>query len=180
MNITVYCGVAIGNDPAFEQAAVQLGSWMASSGHKLVYGGGGIGMMGALSNSVLEHGGEALGIIPQFLVDREQLNINLENSIVVETMAERKKLLYDNADAFVMLPGGIGTFEEITEVLSQKKLGFIDAPVYVFNVNGCYDDFVQALRNLVEFGFLLEDESPFTVVASIDELEKEISGAPRV
>lgn len=170
MNITAYCGVAEGNDHAFKQAAADLGKWMAQAGHRLVYGGGGIGMMGVLSDTILEHGGEALGIIPQFLVDREQLNIHLEHSVVVETMAERKQMLYENADAFVMLPGGIGTFEEITEVLSQKKLGFIDAPVYIVNINGCYDYFVAALHDLVTNGFLDPHESPFTEVTSITEL----------
>lgn len=170
MNITVYCGVNEGNDPAFKQSAIDLGTWMAQAGHTLVYGGGGIGMMGALSDAVLEHGGAVHGIIPRFLVDREQLNVRLENATIVETMAERKALLYGEADAFIMLPGGIGSFEEITEVLSQKKLGFIDKPVFIVNINGCYDHFVAALHDLVTNGFLDPEESPFTEVRSITEL----------
>ena len=170
MNITAYCGVAIGNNPAFEQSAVELGKLIAEGGHTLVYGGGGIGMMGRLSDTVLEHGGNVEGIIPRFLVEREQLNVHLDHSTVVETMAERKQGLYENADAFVMLPGGIGTFEEITEVLSQKKLGFITAPVYIVNIKGCYDNFVAALRDIVDYGFLGPDEASFTEVSSIKEL----------
>ncbi|MBQ9068047.1 MAG: TIGR00730 family Rossman fold protein [Eggerthellaceae bacterium] len=170
MNITVYCGVALGNSPAYKQSAIDLGTWMAQAGHTLVYGGGGIGMMGALANAVLDHGGNVLGIIPQFLVDREQLNPRIVNPVVVQTMAERKKLLCDNADAFVMLPGGIGTFEEITEVLSQIKLGFIAEPVFIVNIEGCYDHFVASLNELCRNGFLKEEESPYTVVASIAEL----------
>lgn len=170
MNITVYCGVAIGNDPAYKESAIELGKWMAEAGHTLVYGGGGIGMMGAVSDAVLEGGGEVLGIIPQFLVEREQLNVHLEHSTVVDTMAQRKQMLYEAADAFVMLPGGIGSFEEITEVLSQKKLGFISEPVYIVNINGCYDHFVASLHDLVANGFLLPGEAPFIEVKSIAEL----------
>lgn len=170
MNITVYCGVAMGSNPSFKQAAIELGTWMAQSGHTLVFGGGGIGMMGTLSNAVLDGGGNVHGIIPQFLVDREQLNKRLTNVTVVETMAQRKGLLFGEADAFVMLPGGIGTFEEITEVLSQIKLGFIDAPVYIVNIDGCYDHFVAALDDLIVNGFLEEGESPYVAVSSIDEL----------
>ena len=170
MNITVYCGVSEGNKPEYKQAAIDLGLWMARAGHRLVYGGGGIGMMGALSDTIIENGGDVLGIIPQFLVEREQLNVHLEHSIIVETMSERKKLLYENADAFVMLPGGIGSFEEITEVLSQKKLGFIEAPVYIVNIEGCYDHFIAALQDIVDNGFLLPEESPFIAVRSVEEL----------
>lgn len=170
MNITAYCGVALGNNPAFEQSAIELGTWIGEQGHTLVYGGGGVGMMGALADAVLEHGGKVIGIIPQFLVDREQLNDHLHNPVVVETMAERKTLLYNHADAFIMLPGGIGTFEEITEVLSQTKLGFITAPIFIANINNCYGNFIQSLYDLIENGFLEEEEAPFTVANTIEEL----------
>lgn len=170
MNITVYCGVSLGSDPAFEQAAKELGTWIGESGHTLVYGGGGIGMMGALSDAVLAAGGEVIGVIPQFLVDREQINAKLANPIVVDTMAQRKTIMKEHGDAFVMLPGGIGTFEEITEVLSDKKLGFISAPVCIVNINGCYDHFVASLNDLIANDFLLPNEAPFTEVKSIGEL----------
>ena len=171
MNITVYCGVSEGTDKAYTDFARELGSWIGESGHTLVYGGGGIGMMGTVANATLDHGGSVIGIYPHFLSHRERILQRLEDPIEVETMAIRKMKLIDHADAFCVLPGGIGTLEEITEVISQKSLELLDVPILIANVNGYYDRFIDLLHFMEKQGFLRLEPSWFHVVTSIEQIE---------
>jgi uncharacterized protein (TIGR00730 family) len=122
-NICVYCGSNAGTNPAYATAALQLGQSMADAGIGLVYGGGGLGLMGELARSVLAHGGRVTGIIPAFLSKKERMLRDVTELIVVDDMHQRKKLMFDKSDAFVALPGGIGTLEELVEQLTWAQLG---------------------------------------------------------
>lgn len=156
MNITVYCGASLGNNPIYQQTTERLGKWIAEKGHQLVYGGGAAGLMGAIANSVLEHGGKAIGIIPKFLKERELAHSGLTELFVVETMVERKRKMFDLADAFIALPGGPGTLEEITEVISWARIGQNPNPCILFNENGYFDSLRDFYRNMVKEGFLTQ------------------------
>src|SRR5215467_6317381 len=117
-SICVYCASGPGNDPAFMQAARQFGRILAENRIRLVYGGGSVGLMGALAEAALDHGGEVTGVIPEFLVNREHMLVRIQERIVTRDMHERKRIMFERADAFVALPGGIGTLEELVEQLT--------------------------------------------------------------
>jgi hypothetical protein len=152
--IAVYCGSNSGTDPAFEQAAASLGRLLAKRGIRLVYGGGHVGLMGAVADAVLGGGGEAHGVITRALQDKEIAHLSLTSLRVVETMHERKGAMADAADAFVMLPGGLGTFEEFFEVLSWSALGIHAKPCGVLDVDGFYDPLRALLDGAVTSGFM--------------------------
>jgi len=122
MKIAVYCGASVGNEPSFATAAQELGQWIASRKNTLVYGGGKAGLMGVLADAVLENGGQVIGVIPTFLKDRELAHPGLTELYVVETMSERKRKMFELSQAFVALPGGPGTLEEITEMISWSRI----------------------------------------------------------
>ena len=134
--VCVYCGSSAGNDPAFLGAAEGLGKALAQGGVRLVYGGGSVGMMGAVARAVLKHGGKATGIIPEFLFRREQPEAQNEELIVTRDMHERKQKMFERADAFVALPGGIGTLEELVEQLTWVQIGQHRKPLLLVNING--------------------------------------------
>lgn len=172
MNICVYCGSKAGDDPAFAQTAKRLGTWIAGAGHALVYGGGGVGLMDAVASAALVGGAHVIGVIPQFLVDAEELKDGLPEVHVTQTMAERKALMVELSDAFVALPGGPGTIEELSEVLSLLKLGKIDAPLVLLDVDGYYDALARAYDVQVEHGFSTPAERAHLQTArSVEELE---------
>lgn len=150
-SVCVFCGSSEGNDPAFVEAARELGRGLAASGLKLVYGGGGVGLMGAAARAAHAAGGRVLGVMPEFLRARERLFDGVE-TVVVQSMHERKALMYDAADAFVVLPGGIGTLEEVIELLSWKRLDLHRKPVVFLNVRGFWEDLFRLLRHSVESG----------------------------
>lgn len=156
MNIAVYCGSTQGNNPAYLERARELGAWMAKNGHALVYGAGSVGLMGALADAVIEGGGRTIGVIPKFLMGREVDHQGLEETHIVKDMHERKKLMIDLADAFIALPGGAGTLEEITEVISWQGLGLLEAPCIVYNVEGYYDSLREYFVRMEAEGFLSE------------------------
>ena len=158
MNICVYCGSKPGNDPAFAAAARELGDWIAGAGHTLVYGGGGVGLMDVVATAALRGGAHVIGVIPQFLVDAEELKDGLPEVHITQSMAERKAKMVELSDAFVALPGGPGTVEEVSEVLSLLKLGKIDALCVLFDVNGFYDSLAAAYDAQVEGGFSTREE----------------------
>ena len=137
--ICVYCGSSPGTDPAFVEAARHFGKILAHSGIRLVYGGGSIGLMGALASSVIEHGGAATGIIPEFLTAKERPRRLAQEQIITRDMHERKSTMFDRADAFVALPGGIGTLEELVEQMTWAQLGRHKKPILIANVNGFWD-----------------------------------------
>jgi hypothetical protein len=153
-SLAVYCGSNPGSDPAFAQAAATLGRRLAERDISLIYGGGHVGLMGAVADAVLDAGGEAHGVITRALRDKEVAHLNLTSLKVVETMQERKTAMSDAADAFVMLPGGLGTLEEFFEVLSWTALGVHAKPCGVLDVAGFYDPLRALLDGGVASGFV--------------------------
>jgi uncharacterized protein (TIGR00730 family) len=153
-SLCVYCGSRTGEQPAFAYAAGEVGRWIGSHGGQLVYGGGKNGLMGLLAHATLEAGGTVVGIIPKGLVEREWSNPDCTELHVVDTMHERKAMMAERADAFMALPGGIGTFEEFFEIWTLKQLGYLDKPVGLLNVNGYYDKLTEFLQTSVSEGFV--------------------------
>jgi uncharacterized protein (TIGR00730 family) len=153
MNIAVYCGSSSGNDVNFTEAAKQLGSWIGKSGNTLIYGGANKGLMGVVADSVLENGGKAIGVLPDVPLILARRHTGLTECIQTSSMAERKSTMIELADAFVALPGGIGTLDEISEVLSLSSLDVIRGPIVLFNVDGYYEPFRMVIRNIIENGF---------------------------
>jgi uncharacterized protein (TIGR00730 family) len=154
--LAVYCGSRFGNNPAFAQSAQETGRWLGERLGTLVYGGGKVGLMGVVADATLAAGGRVIGVIPQALMDREVGHAGLTELHVVHTMHERKLLMAERAEAFLALPGGIGTFEELFEVWSWQQLGYHDKPVGLLNVGGYYDGLITFLRNTLGEGLVSE------------------------
>lgn len=152
--ICVYLGAREGHDPRFREAAIELGRSIAERGFGLVYGGARIGLMGVVANAALEAGGEVIGVMPHHLVDREMAHHGLSRLIHVDNMHERKASMAAHADAFVALPGGIGTLEELFEMWTWQYLGLHDKPVGVLDVAGFYQPLLGFLDDAVSAGFL--------------------------
>ena len=150
-SVCLFCGSSDGADPQYVQAASAFGKATAEAGWRLVYGGGGVGLMGASARAAHEAGGRVVGIMPAFLRSRERLFDDVE-TIVVTSMHERKQLMYDQSDAFVVAPGGIGTLEEVVELLSWKRLDLHHKPVVFLNLNGFWDGFFALMRHSVDEG----------------------------
>ena len=152
--IALYCGSRSGNKPIYQEKAIALAQGLAKQGFGLVYGGASIGLMGQVADSMISHGGEAVGVIPEFMLDYEIAHHQLTELHVVQTMHERKALMAERASAFVALPGGLGTFEEILEVATWGQLNQHQKPMMIYNVNGFYDALITQLDHAVEEGFL--------------------------
>ena len=153
-SICVYCGSKPGNSPEFAHIAVQVGTWIGAHGGQLVYGGGRNGLMGLVAEATMAAGGTVVGIIPTALVEKEWAHHGCTELHVVDTMHERKRLMADKADAFLALPGGIGTFEELFEVWTWRQLGYHDKPVGLLNVGGYYEGLMAFLRTAVQAQFM--------------------------
>jgi len=138
-SICVYCGSKPGNEPAFAESAQQVGQWIAQHGGQLVYGGGRNGLMGIVADATLAAGGRVVGVIPRALVEKEWAHTGCTELHVVETMHDRKRMMAERADAFIALPGGIGTFEEFYEVWTWRQLGYHNKPIGLLNLNGFYN-----------------------------------------
>ena len=176
MKITVFCGANNGKSELYKENAIELGKWIANKNHTLVYGGGKIGLMGVIADTVLENSGEVIGIMPQFLVDREISHTGITKFVIVDDMSERKTQLVDLGDVFIALPGGPGTLEEISQVISWVRVGKKDAPCILMNVNGYYDFLEQYFDKMVEEGFLTNEDRKRTLfTASIKEMEEFIA-----
>lgn len=154
--ICVYCGSSAGTDPAFREAAVAVGRELVRRGMGLVYGGGSVGLMGVVADAVLGGGGEVIGVIPRKLVELEKEHRGLTKLIETDTMHERKRLMMEHADGFLVLPGGYGTLEELFEVIAWLQLGFHHKPVGLLNVSGFYDLMLAHLDHMVKQGLLKE------------------------
>jgi uncharacterized protein (TIGR00730 family) len=152
-SICVYCGASTGNDPDLVAAAEQLGRMMAERRVRLVYGGGGIGLMGVLAHSVIDHGGEVLGVIPDFLTEIEMQSDKVTNVVVTSSMHERKQHMFEAADAFVALPGGVGTIEETIEMITWAQLGRHRKPIVLANLKGFWDPFMALIDHVIQRGF---------------------------
>jgi uncharacterized protein (TIGR00730 family) len=155
-SICVYCGSRPGTDPGFSNIAQQVGTWIGTHGGQLVYGGGRNGLMGTVADATLAAGGQVIGVIPKSLVDKEQAHHGCTELHVVETMHDRKRIMAERADAFLALPGGIGTFEEFFEVWTWRQLGYHDKPIGLLNMNGYYDSMLAFLQSSVNAGFMPE------------------------
>lgn len=151
--VCVYCGSGPGTDPAFVEAARQFGKTLAENGIRLVYGGGKVGMMGAISEAVLQHGGTVTGIIPEFLVAREHARKSIDLT-VTRDMHERKRKMFEMADAFVAMPGGVGTLEEIVEQITWVQLGRHKKPVLLANIEGFWDPLCALLEHMKALEFI--------------------------
>ena len=152
MNITVYLGALEGKDPALKRAVRELGTWIGESGNALVYGGSRSGLMGEIAESVLQAGGKVTGVEPQFFIEAELQHEGLTELIVTKDMTERKTKMIALGDAFIAFPGGTGTLEEITEVMSKVSLRHLDAPCILYNLNGYYDGLKALLGRMIEKG----------------------------
>lgn len=171
MNITVYCGSSDSPNTHFEAAARELGRWIAQQGHTLVYGGSSVGLMGTISRTVLDAGGSVIGVEPRFFIEAGVAQHDLTELYTVDTMSERKAKMIELGDAFVALPGGVGTLEEISEIMSCIRLGLGVAACYLLNVDGFYDNLKAFLVHMVEQGFLDEiDLTRICFPASVSEL----------
>lgn len=167
--VCVFCGSSMGKDQALVDSAQQLGVSLAQKEIGLVYGGGSVGLMGVIADSVLENKGQVWGIIPQFLADWEVAHKDLTHLEVVVSMHERKKRMYDLSDAFLVLPGGIGTLDEFFEVLTWSQLGLHQKPIYLINEKGFYDAAVQHLQHIHDQGFLSKKHFDLVRVKSSNE-----------
>lgn len=157
MNITVYLGANEGNDPFFKEAVRELGAWIGTNGNTLVYGGSKSGLMGELAESVLQAGGKVIGVEPQFFIDAGFVYDEITKLITTKDMSERKAKMIELGDAFIAFPGGTGTLEEITEVMSKVSLKHLDAPCILYNLNGYYDSLKQLLDHMIKMGLSSEN-----------------------
>ena len=155
--LCVFCGSKNGNSSIYKETAEKLGVQLAKNKIKLVYGGGSLGLMGALSKSVYDNNGEVLGIIPKHLLQIEGIDENLGEIIITEDMHVRKKTMYDNSDAFLCLPGGIGTLEEVSEIITWFQLNISRRPIFFLNINGYWDNFRILLEQFVSLEFASTD-----------------------
>ncbi len=179
LSICVLCGSRDGGDPAFRDAAVRLGKLMARRGARLVYGGGSIGLMGTVADAVLAAGGEVVGIIPDFLIRREVGHRRLSELIITESMHDRKRRMFEMADAFVVLPGGLGTLDETFEIVTWKQIKLHSSPIIVLDVNGYW----APLKALIEATIVGEFAGAnvrelLTFVSSPEEVFKVLSVTP--
>ena len=167
--VCVYCGSSPGTDPAFLEAARRFGKLLATEGVGLVYGGGSRGLMGAVATSVLDHGGHVTGIIPEFLQSQEQTLRRAQEIVVTPDMHVRKQTMFDRADAFVALPGGIGTLEELVEQLTWAQLGRHKKPILILNAKGFWDPLCALLDHMRGMAFIRDGFSVKLLVASTPE-----------
>jgi uncharacterized protein (TIGR00730 family) len=153
-SICVYCASGPGNNPAFVEAARQFGRILAENGIRLVYGGGSVGLMGTLAEAVLDHGGAVTGVIPEFLVNREHMLTRVQERIITRDMHERKRIMFERADAFVALPGGVGTLEELVEQLTWAQLGRHKKPILIANIELFWDPLCALLDHMQKLEFI--------------------------
>lgn len=181
-SICVFCGSSKGDRPSFAEAAGSLGLTMAQSHQRLVYGGGNVGLMGVLADSVLAAGGSVVGVIPRFFLHKAVAHEGLTELRVVETMHERKALMLELSDAFIAMPGGIGTLEEFFEVWTWIQLGLIQKPVGVLNIDGFFDMMLRFMDELVARHFVKEVHRNLLVVETTPRalLARLGQGAPRI
>ncbi len=164
-SICVYCGSGNGVNPIYADAAAELGRGMAAAGIRLVYGGGSIGLMGTIARTVMAAGGNVTGIIPRFLEQRELLLGEISEVIVTADMHERKRLMFEHADAFIALPGGIGTLEELVEMMTWAQLGRHRKPVLIANIDGFWEPLLDLLQHMRDAAFIRSEYAVNYLVA---------------
>lgn len=175
-NICVFCGSSKGNLSVYEEEAKHFGKLIGEKGKTLIYGGGNVGLMGLIADTVLEYGGEVIGVIPDFLMKKEVGHLALSELIIVKSMHERKKRMAELADSFVAMPGGFGTLEELAEVSTWVQLELIKKPIAVLNVQGFYDHYFRQLDVMVEHGFLLQQNRNMIMdISSVESIIDRLS-----
>ena len=173
MHITVYRASSTGKDPKLITAIRELRKWIGASGHTLVYGGSKTGLMGELAHSVLAAGGKVIGVEPQFFMDEDFQYDGLTQLIVTQDMAERKAKMIELGEAFITFPGGVGTLEEVSEIMSKLSLGHINAPCIYYNLDGYYDDMKHFLQHMIVKGLSSEEKQKGVCFAeNIDEIKR--------
>jgi len=160
-SICVYCGHKTGNSAAYIDAATALGHGLGQAGHRLIYGGGTSGMMGAVADGVTAHNGAVLGIMPKHLFEKERDQDSAHELILTDTMHERKKIMVMNADAFVLLPGGIGSLDEFFELITWRQLGLHDKPCFILNINGFWSQLEALIAHQIDQGFVPADNRDY-------------------
>ena len=179
-SICVYCASGPGTDPAFVEAAKSFGRILAENGIRLVYGGGSVGLMGALAESVLAHGGAVTGVIPDFLVNREHMLVSVQERIITRDMHERKRVMFERADAFVALPGGVGTLEELVEQMTWAQLGRHKKPILILNVARFWDPLVALLDQMEDLQFIRRGMTvKYLVAERVEEILPQLIEAAR-
>ena len=152
--IAVYCGASKGKDESYMKQAYQLGTYMAKHNYELVFGAGSVGIMGAIQDGVLDHGGSAIGVMPNMLNEREITSTRLSELILVDSMHERKNKMAELADAFVMAPGGAGSLEEFFEMYSWSQIGIHEKPIAIYNINGFFEPLQTLIDHMINEGFI--------------------------
>ncbi len=153
-SVVVFCGSRMGHKPAFAQAATELGRGLAAAGIRLIYGGGRVGLMGAVADGVLSGGGEVIGVIPEFLTKREVAHSGLSEMLVTHSMHSRKQRMFELSDAFIMMPGGLGTLDEIVEIITWRQLELHDRPILICDVAGSAKPVIDAIESIIDLGFV--------------------------
>ena len=165
MNICVFCGSSSGSDKIYVDVARELGRLISQSNSSLVYGGGNIGLMGIIADEVLSSKGEVIGVIPDFLMKREVGHTGITKLEIVGTMHERKKRMAEIADAFLAMPGGWGTLDELAEILTWKQLGLVDQPIGLLNVDSFFDPLIHQMKGMAAKGFLAQSNLDFLKIS---------------
>ena len=178
-SVCVYCGSSSNVDDAYKEAATRLGNLIAETGWDVVYGGGRVGLMGLVADGALEKGAKVVGIIPEHIEEREVQHDSLTEMHVVDTMHIRKAMMVEKSQAFVILPGGLGTLDELFEIMTWKQLGLHDKPIVVVNMKGYWNKLVELTQSLADAGFMRqEDMGLFTVVDSVEDVPQALKDAP--
>ena len=178
-NVCVYCGSSSNVDEIYKQAATKLGKIIADEGWGVVYGGGRVGLMGLVADSALENGTSVIGIIPEHIQEREVQHNDLTELHVVDTMHVRKQMMVDRSQAFVILAGGLGTLDELFELLTWKQLGLHDKPIVIVNINGYWTQMLESIKYIAQEGFMREDDlGLFVSVESVDDVSEALKNAP--
>lgn len=179
--VCVYCGSGQGANPAFVQSAARFGKILATQGVRLVYGGGSVGLMGALASAVLDNGGYVTGIIPEFLTAKERALTAAQEMVVTRDMHERKQLMFERADAFVALPGGIGTLEELVEQMTWAQLGRHRKPILIANIDGFWNPLCSLVDHMRDLAFIRPGLSVELLVAdTVDDILPKLEAAAPV
>lgn len=165
MNVCVFCGSSMGTNPVYRETAHELGVLLANAGHALIYGGGNVGLMGVVADAVLQTNGKVIGVIPDFLLKREVGHRGLTELEVVTSMHDRKKRMADLSDAFIAIPGGWGTLDELAEILTWRQLNLISSPIFILNTSGFFNSLLDQMQLMAREGFLRE--SNLTILQEI-------------
>ncbi len=178
-SLCVYCGSAVGTDPAYRESAARLGRILAQNNIRLIYGGGRIGLMGVVADAVVAHGGTAVGVIPEFLETREVGHRGVDELHIVDSMHVRKNLMFEESDAFAVLPGGFGTLDEAFEIITWRQLRLHDKPIVLIDVAGYWQPLLRLMDHVIAHGLAQpEIRKLYTVVSDVDEVLAAIHRQP--